>query len=40
MSKHNYNVFSAQYPSGIAFAGAMLVGVGLGILYNEIEAFS
>jgi hypothetical protein len=34
------NIFSSQYPSGILFLGALIIGVGLGMLFNNMAAFS
>lgn len=39
MSKKNNNVFSAQYPSGIAFVGSIIVGLGVGKLTNQMIAY-
>jgi len=38
-NKKNNNVFSAQYPSGIAFVGAIIIGIGLGVMKKEMLAF-
>jgi hypothetical protein len=41
MKKQNNNVFSSQYPSGIAFVGSILVGISIGLLHKEdMGAFS
>jgi len=40
MANKSNNVFSSQYPSGIAFVGAILVGVGIGMLRHEVGAFT
>ena len=40
MIKKTNNIFSAQYPSGIAFVGSILIGVGLGMLTHKVGAFT
>ena len=39
-NKKSNNVFSAQYPSGIAFVGAIMLGIGIGMLKNELGAYT
>ena len=38
--KRTNNVFSSQYPSGIAFVGSILIGIGVGMLTNKTGAFT
>ncbi len=37
--KKNNNIFSAQYPSGIAFVGSILIGLGVGMITHKIPAY-
>ncbi len=39
MKKKNNNIFSAQYPSGIAFIGAVITGTAVGILQDNAKVF-
>jgi hypothetical protein len=38
--KHTNNIFNTQYPSGIAFIGAILVGLGVGQLKHETGTYT
>lgn len=38
--KQKENVFSSQYPSGIAFVGLILLGTGIGMLVGYVGAGS
>ncbi len=38
-SKKTSNVFNAQFPSGIAFIGAILIGLAVGILMNNVRPY-
>ncbi len=40
MPKKTNNIFSSQYPSGIVFVGAILIGIGLGLVLHKIGAFT
>ena len=40
MAKKTNNIFSSQYPSGIAFVGAIILGVGVGMLKNEVGVYT
>ncbi len=37
--KSTNNIFSAQYPSGIAFLGSIVTGVAAGILQDNIRVY-
>lgn len=39
-NKHKNNVFNSQYPSGIAFVGAILIGIGVGMIKKEMGAYT
>ena len=39
-SRKTNNIFSAQYPSGIAFVGAILIGNGIGMLKHDTGPYS
>lgn len=38
-TKKTNNVFNTQYPSGIAFIGAILIGLAVGILKNNVRPY-
>jgi hypothetical protein len=40
MANKTNNTFSAQYPSGIAFVGSILLGIGIGMLFNQVAVGS
>ncbi len=40
MANKSKNVFSPQYPSGIAFVGSILVGIAIGMLSHDIGAYT
>lgn len=40
MTKKTNNIFNAQYPSGIAFVGSILIWLGLGMLTHKVGAFT
>ena len=41
MPKKTNNIFSSQYPSGIVFVvGAILIGIGLGLVLHKTGAFT
>jgi hypothetical protein len=40
MANKSNNVFSSQYPSGIAFVGSILVGVAIGMLKHDVGAYT
>lgn len=39
MSNKSKNIFSSQYPSGIAFVGAILVGLAIGMLKHNVGPY-
>lgn len=40
MAKKTNNIFSSQYPSGIAFVGAIILGVAVGMMKNEAGSYT
>jgi len=40
MANKSNNVFSSQYPSGIAFVGAILIGVAIGMLKHKVGTYT
>lgn len=40
MANKSNNVFNSQYPSGIAFVGAILIGVAIGMLKHKVGPYS
>ena len=40
MANNSGNVFGAGFPSGIAFVGAIIIGVALGKLLHNMGAYS
>ena len=38
--KQTNNIFNTQYPSGIAFIGAIIIGLGVGQLKHETGTYS
>jgi hypothetical protein len=39
-AKRKDNVFSSTYPSGILFVGALVIGVGVGMLKQDVAAYT
>lgn len=40
MAKQTNNVYSAQYPSGGVFVGAIIIGVGVGLLQHNVAPYT